>query len=37
MNNSFCLPLSLGFCILAVIVAFSLWQEHRAHILGALP
>ena len=37
MNNSFCLPLSLGFCILAAIAAFFLWKEHRAHILGALP
>jgi hypothetical protein len=37
LNNSFRLPLSLGFCILAAIAAFFLWQEHRNHILGALP
>jgi hypothetical protein len=31
------IPLTLGFCILAAIAAFFLWQEHRAHILGVLP
>jgi hypothetical protein len=28
---------SLGFCVLAAIAAFFLWEEHRAHILGVLP
>jgi hypothetical protein len=37
MRNGFYLPLWLGFCILATVAAFFLWQEHRAHILGAPP
>jgi hypothetical protein len=31
------LPLWLGFCAFAAIAVFFLWQEHRAHLLGALP
>jgi hypothetical protein len=31
------IPLWLGFCVFAAIALFFLWQEHRAHILGALP
>jgi hypothetical protein len=27
----------LGFCAFAAIAVFFLWQEHRAHLLGALP
>jgi hypothetical protein len=27
----------LGFCLFAVIALFFLWDEHKAHILGALP
>lgn len=26
-----------GFGVFAVIAFFFLWQEHRAHLLGALP
>ena len=37
MKNGFQIPVWLGFCILAAIASFFLWQEHRAHILGALP
>ena len=31
------IPWWLGFCLLAAIVSFFLWEEHRAHILGAIP
>jgi hypothetical protein len=31
------MPVSLGVCLLLAIAAFFLWQEHRAHLLGALP
>jgi len=37
MQHRFRIPWSLGFCVLAAIAAFFLWEEHRAHILGALP
>jgi hypothetical protein len=37
MQHQFRIPWSLGFCVLAAIAAFFLWEEHRAHILGALP
>ena len=37
MKNGFRLPFSIGFCILAAVAAFFLWEEHRAHILRALP
>ena len=26
-----------GFAALMLVVAFFLWTEHRAHVLGALP
>ncbi len=26
----------LGFCLLAAIAVFFLWEEHKAHILGVL-
>jgi hypothetical protein len=26
-----------GFAVFAAIALFFLWQEHRAHLLGALP
>ncbi len=31
------IPLWLGFCVLLAIALFFLWEEHSAHILGALP
>jgi uncharacterized membrane protein YkvI len=33
----FHIPMWLGFCVFFVIAVFFLWQEHRAHLLGALP
>jgi len=27
----------LGLCLFLAIAAFFLWEEHRAHVLGALP
>ena len=27
----------LGFCLFAAIALFFLWEEHKVHILGALP
>ena len=30
-------PVWLGLCLFLAIVAFFLWEEHRAHILGVLP
>jgi hypothetical protein len=35
--RAFQIPLWLGFCVFAAIALFFLWQEHRAHIPGALP
>ena len=26
-----------GLCLFLAIAVFFLWQEHRAHLLGALP
>ena len=37
MQHRFRISWSLGFCVLAAVAAFFLWEEHRAHILGALP
>jgi hypothetical protein len=37
MQDRFRIPWSLGFCVLAAIAAFFLWEEHRVHVLGALP
>ena len=31
------MPLWLGFCLFLAIAVFFLWEEHRAHILGAVP
>ena len=31
------IPWWLGFCLLAAIALFFLWEEHRVHILGAIP
>ena len=31
------IPAWLGLCLFLAIAAFFLWEEHRAHILGALP
>lgn len=28
---------TLGFCVFLAIALFFLWEEHRAHIFGALP
>ena len=33
----FGIPLWLGACVFLAIAIFFLWEEHRAHILGALP
>ena len=33
----FRIPFWLGFCLFAAIALFFLWEEHGAHILGALP
>ena len=33
----FRIPMWLGLCAFLAIAAFFLWEEHRAHILGALP
>jgi hypothetical protein len=37
MREALRVPLWLGFCVFAAIALFFLWQEHRAHILGAIP
>ena len=29
--------LTVGTCVLLAILAFFLWTEHRAHLMGALP
>ena len=31
------IPWTLGACVFLAIGAFFLWEEHRAHLLGALP
>jgi hypothetical protein len=31
------LPWWLALCLFAAIAVFFLWEEHQAHILGALP
>jgi hypothetical protein len=31
------IPWTLGVCVFLAIGAFFLWEEHRAHLLGALP
>lgn len=37
MLGAFRIPLWLGFCVFLAIALFFLWEEHSAHILGALP
>ena len=31
------IPAWLGLCLFLAIAAFFLWEEHLAHLLGALP
>ncbi|MET0211593.1 MAG: DUF2933 domain-containing protein [Vicinamibacterales bacterium] len=31
------MPMWLGVCLLLAIAGFFLWEEHRAHLLGAPP
>ena len=31
------IPWWLGLCLFAAVAVFFLWEEHQAHILGALP
>lgn len=35
--SKFRLPLWLGACVFGAIALFFLWEEHQAHILGAVP
>ena len=37
MNSKLRIPLTFGLCIFLAIAAFFLWEEHKAHLLGALP
>jgi len=37
MQGTFRIPLWLGFCAFLAIALFFLWEEHSAHILGAVP
>ncbi len=30
-------PVWLGVCLFLAIAVFFLWEEHKAHILGAVP
>ncbi len=36
-RRPFRIPFWLGVCLFAAIAVFFLWEEHQAHILGALP
>ena len=36
-RERFHIPWWLGFCLLLAIALFFLWEEHKVHILGALP
>jgi hypothetical protein len=36
-RSPFRIPIWLGFCLFLAIALFFLWEEHGAHILGALP
>ena len=36
-RSSYRIPVWLGFSAFLAIALFFLWQEHRAHLLGALP
>lgn len=31
------IPVWLGACLFLAMALFLLWEEHRAHILGAIP
>lgn len=31
------IPYWLGACVFLAVTAFFLWEEHRAHLLGAVP
>lgn len=31
------IPVWVGLCAFLAIAGFFLWEEHRAHLLGALP
>ena len=35
--DSLHIPFTLGLCLFLAIAIFFLWQEHRAHLFGALP
>jgi hypothetical protein len=37
LPKQFRLPIWLGACLFGAIAVFFLWEEHRAHFLGALP
>lgn len=36
-RGPFRIPAWLGLCLFLAIALFFLWEEHKAHILGALP
>ena len=36
-SAAFRLPIWIGTSLFCAIALFFLWQEHRAHLLGALP
>lgn len=36
-SEPFRIPTWLGVCAFLAIAAFFFWEEHRTHILGALP
>jgi hypothetical protein len=36
-SKTFRLPIWLGACLFGAIALFFLWEEHSAHILGAIP
>lgn len=36
-SHSFRSTLWIAFCAFALIATFLLWEEHRAHFLGAVP
>ena len=36
-DSRFTMPVWLGACLFLAMALFLLWEDHRAHILGALP
>ena len=36
-RGPFRIPFWVGACAFLVIAVFFLWEEHRAHLLGAIP